>query len=148
MKVALTPRDFERLPSETRVMLDMMLEGGWEPRVVGKREVRGDLQKAPLARYRIESVGTPCDNRTDRVRRSNDKPHFRRLDEWDLVQAFAPVHLPPVRYLDMASANGLLKEMYSPERIESLAMTGLDAWLPADPPLAAPFPFMPSLDRS
>ncbi len=120
MKAQLEPRDFERLPMEQRVALDMMLQAGWEPSVVSKRKCRADLKAAPLQRYRIVAVGTPCDGRTDRVRRANDKPTFRRLDAWDLVQAFAPEHVKPPRYLDLGAANAMLKEFYSAERLEAL----------------------------
>lgn len=140
MKAYLTPRDLQRLPMETRVAIDMMLERGAELGVVSKRKCREALIAAPIRPYRIVDVGTPCDNRTDRVRRANDKPNWHRLDEWDLVQAFAPVHQPPSRYFDVASANAMLKEFYSPDQINHLAYG-------ESPMLHMLPPFTSSLDR-
>lgn len=130
MKAFIEPRDVERLPFDTRVAIDFATERGAVLSVMSKARCRRELKSAPIGSYRIDDRDTGATERVRRARRRSDKPTFHGLEDWDLFQAFVPVHQPRSSFMDMAAANALFKELYAPEAIERLAFE------------SNPFPFL------
>lgn len=105
----LTAADLERLPDDTRVWMDAMLECGARVRAIAPRTSRARIaeQRKMVRVYRLEWTGrhrilNAIRTQTQaRVLRARDA--WRDLESWDPHQACVPAAAPQSRYPDFGA---------------------------------------------